>query len=126
MRDLADESRVSAVRFRGGNSDVLPMADQRPYPPPPPEETMSFESGQHPAQPRRLRARRLSFVAAVWLGATSISFIVAAKTAIGPVVLRFTKSHGVHVGDLVCFAGCYMSALVLTVKILRSDRQKAR
>jgi hypothetical protein len=72
---------------------------------------------------RRQLARRSVFVAAVWLVATSIGLGVAAKTSVGPVVLRFSKDHGVHVGDLVCFAGCYMSALLLTAKILRPGPQ---
>jgi hypothetical protein len=72
---------------------------------------------------RRLRARHLALVVAVWSVATLIGLGVAAKTSVGPVVLRLSKNHGVHVGDLVCFAGCYMGALGFTANILRFHRQ---
>ena len=56
----------------------------------------------------------------MWLIATAIGFGIAAKTSIGPVVLTLSKDHGVHAGDLVGFAGCYLSALALTAKVLRN------
>ena len=71
---------------------------------------------------RRRIARHSGLVTAVWLIATAISLGVAAKTSIGPVVLELSKNHGVHAGDLIGFAGCYLSALALTAKILRNDQ----
>ncbi|HXT43354.1 MAG TPA: hypothetical protein VN748_04445 [Pseudonocardiaceae bacterium] len=68
---------------------------------------------------RRRMARRMGLITAVWLIATAISLGIAAKTSIGPVVLKLSKNHGVHAGDLVGFAGCYLSALAVTAKILR-------
>lgn len=67
-------------------------------------------------------AHRGGLIAIVWLVAAAISLGIAAKTSIGPVVLKLSKDHGVHAGDLVGFAGCYLSALVLTAKILRKVR----
>jgi hypothetical protein len=64
-------------------------------------------------------ARRMGLITAVWLIATAISLGIAAKTSIGPVVLKLSKNHEVHAGDLVGFAGCYLSALAVTAKILR-------
>lgn len=69
---------------------------------------------------RRRIARRTGLLTAVWLIATAIGFGIAAKTSIGPVVLTLSKDHGVHAGDLVGFAGCYLSALALTAKVLRN------
>ena len=71
------------------------------------------------AERRRRMARRRGLITVVWLVATAISLGIAAKTSIGPVVLKLSNNHGVHAGDLVGFAGCYLSALALTAKILR-------
>jgi hypothetical protein len=67
---------------------------------------------------RSRRSARRSRVAAVWLVATFIGLSVAATTAIGPVVLRLSKTHGVHAGDLAGFGVCYLTALVITARIL--------
>jgi hypothetical protein len=76
----------------------------------------------HDFERRRRIARRMGLVTAVWLIATAISLGTAATTAIGPVVLELSNNHGVHAGDLVGFAGCYLGALALTAKILHNGR----
>jgi len=54
-------------------------------------------------------------VALAWIGATMFGLAVAATTTIGPVVLRISGSHGVHMGDLVAFSVAYVVAMVVTL-----------
>jgi hypothetical protein len=61
------------------------------------------------------RVRRAAVIA-VWVAATLLGLGVAATTRIGPVVLRISAGHGVHLGDLLAFAVVYAAALVLTFR----------
>jgi hypothetical protein len=70
-------------------------------------------------------ARRMGLITAVWLIATAISLGIAAKTSIGPVVLKLSKNHGVHAGDLAGFAGCYLTGLPQLVGTSAFDRQRS-
>ena len=58
---------------------------------------------------------RRTFLVAVWVGATLLGLALAATTRIGPVVLALSRSHGVHLGDLVAFAVVYAVALAITL-----------
>ena len=58
---------------------------------------------------------RLLVVGLAWIGATLFGLAVAATTTIGPVVLNVTRSHGVHMGDLVAFSVAYVVALLVTL-----------
>jgi hypothetical protein len=60
----------------------------------------------------------------VWGLATAAGLWTAATTAIGPVLLRLTNSHGVHLGDVVALVIFYGAAAVVTGRIaLSSVRQ---
>jgi hypothetical protein len=52
-------------------------------------------------------------VAFVWVAALSVTLVVAAFTKIGPVVLRVTATHGLHLGDVL--TGMIMGMLALAV-----------
>lgn len=67
---------------------------------------------------------RLVRVAAVWVGATLFGLLVAATTTIGPTVLRLSYNHGVHLGDLVAFAGAYLVAAAVTVSEFEGHQNK--
>ncbi len=57
----------------------------------------------------------------VWGLATAAGLWTAATTAVGPVVLRLTQSHGVHVGDVVAFAVLYGAAALVTGRVAVSS-----
>jgi hypothetical protein len=54
-----------------------------------------------PQVPRRL------VLGLAWTLATLVGLLVAAETKIGPVLLTLSPTHGVHLGDVLAFAGCY-------------------
>ena len=62
--------------------------------------------------------RRAILILALWGAATAFGLAFAAWTAVGPVVLVFTRGHGVHVGDLVALIAAYSTAAVLTRRLL--------
>lgn len=66
---------------------------------------------------RRPATRRVAVVL-VWGLATALGLAVAATTRIGPVVLRVTSSHGVHLGDVLAFALAYAAAGLVTLWLL--------
>ena len=62
------------------------------------------------------------FIVAIWTAATAFVLAFAALTEIGPVVLAFTRTHGVHLGDLVAAAAGYGGAALLTDHLRRRGR----
>lgn len=69
------------------------------------------------------RAGRVLLVGATWVLATLFGLGVAATTTIGPTVLSLSYNHGVHLGDLVAFAGAYAVAAVITASLLDGHRK---
>lgn len=65
-----------------------------------------------------LPAGRIALVGATWSGATLFGVAVAWKTQIGPIIVRLSYNHGIHLGDLVAFAGAYLVAAVITAAVL--------
>jgi nitrate/nitrite transporter NarK len=63
------------------------------------------------------RSRQVVLLLALWSAATVFGLAFAAWTAVGPVVLVFSRGHGVHVGDLVALVAAYSTAAVLTRRI---------
>lgn len=70
------------------------------------------------------RSGRLAVVALVWTAATLFGLAVAATTRIGPTVLELSYNHGVHLGDVLAFAGAYSFAAVLTALVLDGPRHQ--
>jgi hypothetical protein len=70
------------------------------------------------------RAGRVLLVGATWVLATLFGLGVAATTTIGPTVLRLSYNHGVHLGDLVAFAGAYAVAAMITASLLDGHRNR--
>ena len=58
--------------------------------------------------------RRAIPVLALWTAATAVGLLFAGVTRIGPVVMRLSYRHGVHLGDLVAFVAAYGGAALLT------------
>ena len=69
------------------------------------------------------RLRRMA-IPAIWVLATAVAVGFAAWTSSGPVVLTFTPTHGVHLGDLVAAAGAYGGAAMVTGDMRRRSRRK--
>ena len=63
--------------------------------------------------------RRAVSILVLWGAATAFGLAFAELTRVGPVLLTFSRGHGVHVGDLVAFAAAYSVAAVLTRRLLR-------
>lgn len=65
-----------------------------------------------------LMTRRMSILT-IWAVATAFAGAVSVWTAYGPVVVVFTRTHGIHLGDLVAAAGAYGGAAFVTDRLLR-------
>ena len=63
--------------------------------------------------------RHAVLIVAVWGAATAFGLAFAEFTKVGPVLLTLTRSHGVHVGDLMAMLASYTAAAVLTRRIVR-------
>lgn len=70
------------------------------------------------------RIGRVLLVGAIWVGATLFGLAVAATTTIGPILLSLSYNHGVHLGDLVAFAGAYAVAAVITAPLLGGHQKR--
>ncbi len=68
---------------------------------------------------RRGALRPALLVSVLWAAATAFCLAFAAGTAVGPILLALTATHGVHVGDLVAAVAAYSAAAVLTRRVLR-------
>jgi hypothetical protein len=68
--------------------------------------------------PHRL-ALVVALVVALWATATAFGLAIGALTKVGPVVLTLSRSHGVHMGDLVALTAAYAEAALLTRRLLR-------
>lgn len=97
---------VVKVRVTGGPAD-------------PSDEDRCVNQARADRPIRRLR-NRLPLLLVVWGLATAIGLQVAATTRIGPVLVKLSYRHGVHLGDLLAFAACYGVALLITVWIAHS------
>jgi len=62
--------------------------------------------------------RAAGLVLLTWGVAVAFTLFVAADTRIGPVVWRFTATHGVHVGDIYATLGTAAIAILVTVWIV--------
>ena len=69
-------------------------------------------------------AGRIALVGAVWTGATLFGLLVAWKTEIGPIVISLSYNHGIHLGDLVAFAGAYVAAAMITAGALERHQNR--
>jgi hypothetical protein len=61
-------------------------------------------------------------ILAAWGAATAFGLAFAEYTKVGPVLLTLSRSHGVHVGDLVALLASYTVAAALTRRLLRFRR----
>jgi hypothetical protein len=65
-------------------------------------------------------ARRfLPEVAGVWGLTVATALLFAHVTAVGPVLLRLTRTHGVHLGDVVFTVLAGLIAVLITRQLVR-------
>lgn len=60
---------------------------------------------------------RVTLAVLVWIGATVFGLAVATATRIGPVVVRLSYNHGIHLGDVLAFGTAYVVAALVTVAV---------
>ncbi|CAA9416069.1 MAG: hypothetical protein AVDCRST_MAG66-2325 [uncultured Pseudonocardia sp.] len=61
---------------------------------------------------------RAALAVLAWIAATLFGLAVAAQTRIGPTVLELSYNHGIHLGDVLAFAGAYAVAALVTAAAL--------
>lgn len=61
-------------------------------------------------------------IAVTWIAAMLFTLAVAAETHVGPVVLRFTPKHGVHLGDVYAMSVAAAAATFVTIWIVGRRR----
>ncbi|AEA27236.1 hypothetical protein GCM10023403_40410 [Pseudonocardia benzenivorans] len=74
-----------------------------------------------PAVSRR-QSSPLGAIVLTWVVAAFVTLGVAAETRIGPVIMKFTPKHGIHLGDLATMLTCTAVALVVTAWLLSRPR----
>jgi hypothetical protein len=78
------------------------------------------------APTRPSSARAWGLVALIWAVAVAFVLEVASDTRMGPVVYEFTRTHGVHLGDVYATLGCGAVALLLSVWVITDHGNKKR
>lgn len=78
------------------------------------------------APPAPSGAQTLGVVALIWMLAAALVLTVASDTRVGPVVLKLTATHGVHLGDLYAMFGVTALAVLGTVWVLTDHRTRQR
>jgi hypothetical protein len=78
------------------------------------------------APTRPSSGRAWGLVALIWAVAVAFVLEVASDTRMGPVVYEFTKTHGVHLGDVYATLACGAVALLLSVWVITDHSHKKR
>lgn len=55
----------------------------------------------------------------VWAAAAGVVLLFAADTKVGPVVLRISRAHGIHLGDTIMLGCATLVAAAVTWWLLR-------
>lgn len=76
-----------------------------------------------PSRRGRSRAGTAALIVLVWAGSAVFVLVFAAKTAVGPVVFKFSRAHGVHLGDALVLLALTTVAAVLTWLLVRRGRR---
>jgi hypothetical protein len=59
---------------------------------------------------------------AVWGLTVAMTLLFAHVTAIGPVLLTLTRTHGVHLGDIVFTLAAFGIAVMISLQLARQRR----
>jgi hypothetical protein len=55
----------------------------------------------------------------VWVGAAMVAIVFATDTKVGPVLVKFARGHGLHLGDALVSFVAIMTAVALTWFLVR-------
>jgi hypothetical protein len=70
----------------------------------------------------RSRALTTALVILVWSVAASAVLVVATETAVGPILIKLSRRHGIHLGDALAFVVFTAAAGALTWLLMRRGR----
>jgi hypothetical protein len=73
----------------------------------------------HPLPPERSRLRTAALVVLIWSAAALAALVFASDTKIGPVLIKFSRGHGVHLGDALMFVLAIATAGSMTWLLVR-------
>ena len=73
----------------------------------------------HPLPPERSRLRTAALVVLIWSAAALAALVFASDTKIGPVLIKFSRGHGVHLGDALVFLLAIAAASSVTWLLVR-------
>jgi hypothetical protein len=66
--------------------------------------------------------RPVAELTAVWALTVAIILLFAHVTAIGPILLTLSRTHGVHLGDVVFTLAAFAIAVMITLQLARERR----
>ena len=64
-----------------------------------------------------------ALVILVWSVAASAVLVVAIETAVGPILIKLSRRHGIHLGDALAFVVVTAAAGALTWLLMRRGRR---
>jgi hypothetical protein len=73
----------------------------------------------HPLPPERSKVRTAALVVLVWSLAALAALFVASDTRIGPVLIKISRGHGIHLGDALVFVLVTAAASSVTWLLVR-------
>jgi hypothetical protein len=73
----------------------------------------------HPLPQERSSLRIAALVVLVWSVAASFALFFASVTKIGPVLIKFSRGHGIHLGDALVFVLVIAAASSITWALVR-------
>lgn len=77
-----------------------------------------------PPRSPRITWQRAAAIGLVWVVATALVLLWAADTKVGPILVRLSPHHGVHLGDVVALVVTYAAAAALSWWIWRAGRRR--
>jgi hypothetical protein len=73
----------------------------------------------YPLPQERSSLRTAALVVLVWSMAASFALLFASVTKIGPVLIKFSRGHGIHLGDALAFVLVIAAASSVTWVLVR-------
>jgi hypothetical protein len=81
--------------------------------------TRVTDRAPHPLPPERSRLRTAALVVLIWSAAALAALVFVSDTKIGPVLIKFSRGHGVHLGDALMFLLVMAAAGAMTWLLVR-------
>ena len=73
----------------------------------------------HPLPRQRSSVRTAALIVLIWSAAALAALVFASDTKIGPVLIKFSRGHGVHLGDALMFVLAIAAAGSMTWLLVR-------